>query len=215
MTDDLEGRCGSCARFVRVTEQVDADGTVRRVGDCLMEVWPSPLSERNTCSYYAKRGEFRPAPAKKTTSRRSAPRRAPAPAPAPLQPQPLVIPEDLLNMDADEFRLVLRHVLRDELGLGNAEIGPRWSGGEMVLKPGREGIAEKSIPIEQLFRKVVLIRDKLRVLEQKINSHPRLTDEEKVQMQQYVTQCYGSLTTFNVLFTSKDDGFVGQRGKDD
>jgi len=118
-------------------------------------------------------------------------------------------------MDADEFRLVLRHVLRDELGLGDAEIGPRWSGGEMVLKPGREGTAEKSIPIEQLFRKVVLIRDKLRVLEQKINSHPRLTDEEKVQMQQYITQCYGSLTTFNILFTSKEDGFIGQRGKDD
>ncbi len=118
-------------------------------------------------------------------------------------------------MDADEFRLVLRHVLRDELGLGDAHIGPRWEGGEMILKPGREGTAEKRIPIEGLFRKIVLIRDKLRVLEQKINAHPRLTDEEKVQMQQYVTQCYGSLTTFNVLFTSKDDAFIGQRGSKD
>ncbi len=118
-------------------------------------------------------------------------------------------------MDADEFRLVLRHVLREELGLGDAALGPRWQGGEMILKPGRDDTAEKRIPIESLFRKVVLVRDKLRVLEQKINSHAQLTDEEKVQMQQYVTQCYGSLTTFNVLFTSKEDGFVGQRGKDD
>ena len=212
MSDDLEGRCGSCARFVRAREQTEADGTVRRVGDCLLEVWPSPLSERSTCSHYAKRGEFKPSPPKKTSRRGSSRRAQAAPAPS---PQPLVIPEDLLNMDADEFRLVLRHVLRDELGLGEAAIGPRWAGGEMILKPGREGTAEKTIPIESLFRKVVLIRDKLRVLEQKINSHPRLTDEEKVQMQQYVTQCYGSLTTFNVLFTSKEDGFVGQRGKDD
>lgn len=210
MADELDGRCGTCARFVRVTEQTEPDGSVRRVGDCLLEVWPSPLSERSTCSHYVKRGEFRPSPPKKKTRQGRAVAR-PAPAPA---PQPPVIPEEILEMDADEFRLVLRHVLRDELGLGDAPIGPRWEGGEVILKPGREGTAEKRIPIESLFRKVVLIRDKLRVLEQKLNSHPHLTDEEKVQLQQYVTQCYGSLTTFNVLFTSKDDGFVGQRGKD-
>lgn len=208
MTEDLEGRCGTCARFVRVREQTNDEGKVQRVGDCLLEVWPSPLSERGTCSHYAKRGEFKASPPKlaRTTGRRNA-------SALPPKPQPLVIPEDLLNMDADEFRLVLRHVLRDELGLGDAPIGPRWEGGEVILKPGKEGVAEKVIPIDSLFRKIVLIRDKLRVLEQKINAHPHMTDEEKVQMQQYITQCYGSLTTFNILFTSKDEGFVGQRGK--
>lgn len=212
MTDELEGRCGSCARFVRASEQVDSEGKVRRMGDCLLGVWPSPLSEHSTCAHYAKRGEFQATPPKKE-SRGSRQRAA---QPTPRVRAPLVVPEELLDMDADEFRLVLRHVLRDELGLGEAHIGPRWEGGEVILKPGREGTAEKRIPIEGLFRKIVLIRDKLRVLEQKINAHPRLTDEEKVQMQQYVTQCYGSLTTFNVLFTSKDDAFVGQRGaKDD
>ena len=119
-------------------------------------------------------------------------------------------------MNADEFREVLRDVIRDELGIGDAELGSRWQGGEVILKPGKEGTQEKRIPIESLFRKVVGIRDKLRVLEQKVNSHPKLTDEDKVQLQAYVTQCYGSLTTFNVLFADRADHFVGQKGdKDD
>ena len=117
-------------------------------------------------------------------------------------------------MDADEFRAVLREVIRDELGVSEVEMGGRWSGGEVVLKPGKEGTQEKRIPIESLFHKVVMIRDKLRVLEQKINANPKLLDEEKLQMQQYVTACYGSLTTFNVLFADKGDQFSGQKGDD-
>ncbi len=122
------------------------------------------------------------------------------------------LPEELLDMNADEFREVLREVLRDELGMGNAPIGARWEGGEVILKPGKEGTAEKRIPIDSLFSKVVSIRDKLRVLEQKINAHPKLLAEEKVAMQGYITGCYGSLTTFNVLFANKGDNFVGQKG---
>jgi len=119
-------------------------------------------------------------------------------------------------MDADEFREVLRDVIREELGVTEVALGGRWEGGELVLRPGKEGTAEKRVPIEALFSKIVSIRDKLRVLEQKLNAHPRLSVEEKVQMQQYVTQCYGSLTTFNVLFANRADGFTGQKGdKDD
>ncbi|MFO0677602.1 MAG: hypothetical protein U0169_13790 [Polyangiaceae bacterium] len=81
-----------------------------------------------------------------------------------------------------------------------------------MLVPGKEGTQEKRIPLESLFHKIVMIRDRLRVLEQKVNAHPKLSAEEKVTMQQYVTQCYGSLTTFNVLFADKDDAFVGQKG---
>ena len=115
-------------------------------------------------------------------------------------------------MDANEFREVLREVIRDELGVSDTELGGRWQGGEVILKPGKEGTQEKRIPIEMLFNKIVMIRDKLRVLEQKINANPKLTSEEKIQMQQYITGCYGSLTTFNVLFSDKRDQFIGQRG---
>jgi hypothetical protein len=82
----------------------------------------------------------------------------------------------------------------------------------MILKPGKEGLQEKRIPIEALFRKIVTIRDKLRVLEQRINSHSTLRDDEKVQLQQYVTGCYGTLTTFNALFADREDQFIGQKG---
>ena len=115
-------------------------------------------------------------------------------------------------MNADEFREVLREVLRDELGMGTAPIGARWEGGEMILKPGKEGTAEKRVPLEAFFHKIVMLRDKLRVLEQKVNAHPRLTDDEKVSLQQYVTGCYGTLTTFNVLFREEDDRFHGGGG---
>ena len=112
-------------------------------------------------------------------------------------------------MEIGEFRRVLREVLVDELGLGEAEIGGRWEGGEMVLKPGKVGTQEKRIPLDALFHKIVMIRDKLRLLEQKVNSHPGLSDADKVQLQAYITACYGSLTTFNVLFGHREDWFVG------
>ena len=117
-------------------------------------------------------------------------------------------------MNADEFREVLREVIRDELGVAEVELGGRWSGGEMVLIPGKEGTAEKRIPIEAFFHKIVMLRDKLRVLEQKVNAS-KLGDEDKVQLQQYVTGCYGTLTTFNVLFANRGDGFSGAGGKND
>ena len=106
-------------------------------------------------------------------------------------------------------------VLAEELGVTRSEMGGRWQGGEMVLKPGKEGTQEKAIPIEAFFHKIVMVRDKLRLLEAKVNSHPGLSDEDKVQLQQYVkvklqgyiTGCYGSLTTFNLLFAEKDDQF--------
>src|SRR5690606_16575991 len=105
---------------------------------------------------------------------------------------------------------VLREVIADELGVSQPELGRRWQGGELVLKPGAAETQEKSVPIETFFHKIVMIRDKLRVLEAKLNASA-LTDEEKVQMQSYITACYGSLTTFNVLFADKDDQFSTKR----
>lgn len=114
-------------------------------------------------------------------------------------------------MDQETFRQVLREVLLDELGVRDVELGDRWNDGEMVLVPGKEGAQEKRIPIDVFFKKIVMVRDKLRVLEQKVNGNKNLSDEEKVQLQQYITGCYGSLTSFNVLFRRKEDHFTGQK----
>jgi hypothetical protein len=218
MPDDADRRCGTCARFVRVVETIDANGEVRRHGDCLLGVWPSPLYSTSTCSQWVKRGEFRAKPPERAARPRARGLRSSGSPPADGRvlgdkaPTTIVLPEDLLDMDAEEFRRVLADVIRDELGVGDVEIANRWDGGEMILKPGKPGLQEKRIPLDSLFHKVVMIRDKLRVLEQKINAHPKLAADEKVQMQQYVTGCYGSLTTFNVLFADREDQFVGQKG---
>jgi hypothetical protein len=114
-------------------------------------------------------------------------------------------------MDINEFRSVLREVMAEELGVGGAEIGRRWAGGELVLKPGDADTAEKRVSLEAFFHKIVMIRDKLRLLEAKINAHEGLSDADKVQLQSYITGCYGSLTTFNVLFAQREDSFVGAK----
>ena len=89
-------------------------------------------------------------------------------------------------------------------------MGARWTGGKMILIPGEQGLKEKEIPIDVFFHKIVMLRDRMRVLEAKVNAS-NVTDEEKVELQQYITRCYGSLTTFNVLFKNKEDQFIGEK----
>lgn len=92
-------------------------------------------------------------------------------------------------------------------------LGDKWIGGTMSLQAADKTLKPKEIPIDDFFHKIVMLRDRLRVLEQNINSHKSLSDEEKVNIQQYITRCYGSLTTFNVLFKNKEQWFVGDKGK--
>ena len=93
-------------------------------------------------------------------------------------------------------------------------MGTRWNNGSMILKPGDSSLQAKEVPIETFFHKIVMVRDRLRLIEQKINAHKGLTDEEKVDIQQYVTAVYGSLNTFNVLFRETHHQFKGMSGKE-
>jgi len=89
-------------------------------------------------------------------------------------------------------------------------IGEKWTGGKMILQPGISSLQSKEIPIEAFFHKIVMVRDRLRVMEQRVNAS-KLSDEEKVDIQQYITRIYGSLTTFNILFADKEDYFIGEK----
>jgi len=107
----------------------------------------------------------------------------------------------------------LLSILRKWNGLGEpVAIGDKWKGGKMVLEPGQAGLASKEIPVDAFFHKIVMLRDRLRVMEQKINASG-LEETEKVDLQQYLTRIYGSLTTFNVLFKSTSQHFVGEKSK--
>ena len=94
-------------------------------------------------------------------------------------------------------------------------IGDKWIGGTMLLQTADKTLKPKEVPIDIFFHKIVMLRDRLRVLEQNINSHKKLSDEDKVNMQQYITRIYGSLTTFNVLFKNKEHWFVGEKGSNE
>lgn len=92
------------------------------------------------------------------------------------------------------------------------KLGDRWIGGTLMLQPADKNLKPKELPIDVFFHKIVMLRDRLRVLEQNINSHKTLSDEDKINLQQYITRIYGTLTTFNVLFKEKEHWFVGEKG---
>ncbi len=112
----------------------------------------------------------------------------------------------------EDLELLLRRVVREELGLTPGAPAEKWRGGEMVLRPGRAGLQEKAWPIESFFHKVVMVRNRLRTLEQQINASD-LPEDAKIRLQGYVTGCYGSLTSFNVLFADEADQFRGAAGE--
>ena len=116
------------------------------------------------------------------------------------------------RLNVREFEKALKHILDKYNGLEyRAELGAKWEGGTILLQPKNPALQAKEIPIETFFHKIVMVRDRLRVLEQNINSHKGLSDTDKVDLQQYITRIYGSLTSFNVLFSEKEDYFVGSK----
>jgi hypothetical protein len=205
---DLSGRCGTCGFFMALR----TDGAGAREGECRLGCWPSPLRDTGTCPSHKPLGQpFQKRPVASAPTRRRSITSNAAEADERTPPLPKEID---LDMDLDDFRDVLRQVLREELGIDDAPLADRWRGGELVLKPGKDGTQPKSVPIDVFFKKIVGVRDKLRVLEQKVNGSDSLSNEEKLTLQGYITGCYGSMTSFNVLFRDRDDWFVGA-GKDD
>jgi hypothetical protein len=118
------------------------------------------------------------------------------------------------GLTLSEIEKVMTYVL-DHYGALNEVVpmGEKWNGGMLLMQPANKELKPKEIPIEGFFHKIVMLRDRLRVLEQNINSHTVLSDEEKINLQQYITRIYGSLTTFNILFSEKEHYFVGVKSK--
>src|SRR5436189_3603588 len=117
-----------------------------------------------------------------------------------------------LELPLKQFVEQAAAAILDQLGMEQPgtvadQLGPRWLKGKLVLHPADPTLQTKEVPLEVFFHKIVGVRNQLRVLEQKINTHPNLSDGEKLEMQQYITRSYGSLTTFNVLFKEKTDQF--------
>lgn len=137
--------------------------------------------------------------------------------PAARDPFPIVSERERTStpMSSDstaDLELLLRRVIREETGLTPATPADKWRGGTLVLQPGTPGLQEKSWPIETFFHKIVMLRNRLRTLEQHVNASD-LPDDTKLKLQSYITGCYGSLTSFNVLFADQDDQFKGSGGE--
>jgi hypothetical protein len=200
--------CGSCRLWRPILE--DARGPI---GPCMLKVRTGDFpGTAPACERYLSRDAAVPQAPPAVLERRRASRpsspvvhRAGGVPPAELPP----LPEELTDMTREEFAQAIREALRDE-GT-HVRLAPKWEGGTMVLKPGDAQTQPKEIALDALFHKIVMIRDRLRVLEQKVNGHPKLSDAEKIEMQQYVTRCYGSLTTFNLLFHDERDRFIGEK----
>jgi hypothetical protein len=120
-------------------------------------------------------------------------------------------PPVMIQGESVDLELLLRRIVREEAGLTAVAPAEKWRGGDLVLRPGKPGVQEKSWPIETFFHKVVMLRNRLRTLEQQLNAS-ELPEDQKVRLQGYISGCYGSLTSFNVLFADEDDQFKGGGG---
>jgi hypothetical protein len=193
--DSLEDFCRVCKLDRRHTVvAADPEGTPIRV----------------SCGYCGSEHNFRGGPRMEPmagggVARSTAPTRSHAPRPV-REAFPLVGDRERIS-DVD-IELLLRRVIREESGLTPAVPADKWRDGTLVLRPGTPGLQEKSWPIETFFHKIVMLRNRLRTLEQQVNALDA-PEDVKVKLQGYITGCYGSLTSFNVLFAEEDDQFRG------
>jgi len=191
----LRVSCGYC------NSEHNYRGGPRIESSSTLPVSNSPAAERPTANPTA------------TASRAATVPRRPA-ASGSASPMPLVSDREriaapiMLTNQTDDLELLLRRIIREESGLSAVVPAEKWRGGTLVLRPGAPGLQEKTWPIETFFHKVVMVRNRLRTLEQQVNASD-LPEDVKVKLQTYVSGCYGSLTSFNVLFADEDDQFKG------
>ena len=177
--DWIDDRCRPCGMARRHTVIVAAEGTPVRV----------------LCDTCGSQHNYRGAGGDQA---------APRPSAAATPPQ-----GDPGGDGGSELESLLRRVIREEAGFTPCRPAEKWLGGELVLRPGREGLQEKSMPIDSFFNKIVMVRNRLRSLEQQVNAS-ELPADVKAKLQSYLTGCYGSLTTFNVLFAEESDRIRGR-----
>lgn len=179
---------------------VDGDGRPMRVG----------------CDYCHSEHNYRGGPAAERTdhgtqTHRDSSRRV-SPSPTPLvSERERTAPAVTVSDNDGDLELLIRRIIREEAGVTPVVPAAKWRGGSLVLRPGTPGLQEKTWPIETFFNKVVMLRNRLRTLEQHVNAS-ELPADTKVKLQTYISGCYGSLTSFNLLFAEEDDQFKGSGG---
>jgi hypothetical protein len=214
--ETIEDHCRAC-KTDRLHTVIVADSSGRPI--------------RVSCDYCESQHNFRGGPRidsaaatrPASTSRAPAPSHEGRPEGRPLQPTlpaPLSLvsdrertsaPVSASDLPTEDLELLLRRIIREETGLTPVAPAAKWRGGTLVLRPGTPGVQDKSWPIETFFHKVVMLRNRLRTLEQQVNASD-LPDDVKIKLQGYVSGCYGSLTSFNVLFADEADQFKGSGG---
>jgi len=202
--DPIEDACRSCKTDRNHTVVVvDSEGRPIRV----------------VCDYCRSEHNYRGGPRVESSAGTSVPPRA-----APRRGEPVrdtfpvvserersAPPMPMPDGSSPDLEMLLRRIIREETGLTPVAPADKWRGGMLILRPGTPGLQEKTWPIETFFHKVVMLRNRLRTLEQQVNASD-LPDDVKVKLQSYVTGCYGSLTSFNVLFADEADQFRGSSG---
>ncbi|MBN2715600.1 MAG: hypothetical protein JXX14_07070 [Deltaproteobacteria bacterium] len=209
-----EPTCGDCKAFYK--EARDENGVIRGLCMKRRELGEIPagleycthFSVRESRREFVKPAVFKPNKPSRSSSRSSG-RTAMdfGPARATLTRPTTGDTEGEIAVDRDGLKQVLRELLEEETMYGYPAMAPKWHGGSLVLKPGNEDNQPREIDLDTFFHKIVMVRDRLRVLEAKLNASDGLNDQEKVDLQSYISKCYGTLTTFNVLFRDKDDHF--------
>jgi hypothetical protein len=202
--DSLEDYCRAChTDRMHVVVAADADGRPIRV----------------VCGFCRSEHNYRGGPRITTDSAAVTSPRASAGASTSTEREPFPVVSErertappMSDLSGTDLEMLLRRVIREETGITPVAPAEKWRNGMLVLRPGTPGLQEKSWPIETFFHKVVMLRNRLRTLEQQVNATD-LPEDVKVKLQGYISGCYGSLTSFNVLFADDADQFKGSGGE--